>query len=335
MANPKVSVIIPVYNTGKYLEEALSSILNQTLSDIEIVVINDGSTDGSGEIIDQLALNDARIRLFSQQNQGQSVARNLGKEKASGDFIYFMDSDDYLEKDALEKCYEKCITQNLQIVFFDATIFSDDEKGEKWGYNYNRAGDIDVRVYSGVEILEILLEKELFRAPPWLFFVKRELIQNADLRFFPGIIHEDELFTPLLYIAAERVGYIPRTFFHRRIRANSTMTNSFSQKNINGYFCVIGEFSKLYKKSDNRVNAIFDHISRNIVNSVAYQASSLQLRERLYVFCFFLREGFIKFTSLKNLIILFFPFTITIKSKIFRPFLKKIKILTKQSNGFH
>ena len=95
MHSPKVSVIIPVYNTAPYLHEALSSITRQTLQELEIIIVNDGSTDGSGEIIREVAETDGRIKVFEQENQGQSVARNVGLEQATGEYIYFMDSDGY------------------------------------------------------------------------------------------------------------------------------------------------------------------------------------------------------------------------------------------------
>jgi len=325
MSIPKVSVIIPVYNTEQYLEAAISSIQNQTLKDIEILVINDGSTDKSLVIAENLFHSDKRISIFNQFNQGQSVARNLGMENASGEYLYFMDSDDLLENEALEKCYNMCVSQNLDLLFFDADVFRDDIKAIH-GFNYHRSGEIAEIIYSGVDILETLLMKNLFRASPCLFFVRRQLVEIAKLSFYPGIIHEDELFTPLLYIASERVGFIPCAFFHRRIRANSTMTKNFSQRNIRGYFCVIEQLNLLYVQSDNRVKAIIDQLTRNIVNAVAYQAGSLPLNERMSVFYYFLTKGIIKFASLKNVIILFFPITITIKSKILRPVLKKINI---------
>ena len=112
---PKVSVIVPVYNTGEYVEIAINSIIGQTLRDIEILVINDGSTDKSPEIINKLSLQDNRIKVFSQDNQGLSCSRNAGILQAEGEYLYFMDSDDYLEPDALERCYDKC--QNYDLDF--------------------------------------------------------------------------------------------------------------------------------------------------------------------------------------------------------------------------
>lgn len=113
----KVSVIIPVYNTELYIKQTVESIQKQTLYDIEIIIINDGSTDNSLSLLLELSKQDHRIKIFSQENQGLSISRNTGLEKASGEFVYFMDSDDLLEKDALEICYQKCIAEKLDLCF--------------------------------------------------------------------------------------------------------------------------------------------------------------------------------------------------------------------------
>src|SRR5574344_575286 len=108
MCIPKVSVIIPVYNTEKYVRQAVESIRRQTLKDIELIIVNDGSTDGSMTILEELAAQDERIKLFSQENQGLSVTRNIGLSHSTGEYVYFMDSDDLLVSDTLLKCYVKC-----------------------------------------------------------------------------------------------------------------------------------------------------------------------------------------------------------------------------------
>ena len=118
-----VSVIIPVYNVEKYLEEALESVINQTLKDIEIIIINDGSTDRSLEIAKGYALKDKRIKIIDQKNQGLSVARNRGIENAKGKYIYFMDSDDYIALETLEVCYKKCEEYELEMIYFVAFHF--------------------------------------------------------------------------------------------------------------------------------------------------------------------------------------------------------------------
>ena len=100
--HPKVSVIIPIYNTCHYVQEALESICRQTLTELEIIAIDDGSTDSSRKVVEQVAATDMRIRVYSQANQGQSITRNNGMQYVQGKYVYFMDSDDRLEADTLE-----------------------------------------------------------------------------------------------------------------------------------------------------------------------------------------------------------------------------------------
>ena len=113
---PKVSVIIPVYNTCNYVQEALESICQQTLEELEIIVIDDGSTDCSRAIVEEIAIKDTRIQVYKQSNQGLSITRNQGLKFSTGEYIYFMDSDDFLEPDALELCYRKCTKEDLDFV---------------------------------------------------------------------------------------------------------------------------------------------------------------------------------------------------------------------------
>ena len=177
---PKVSVVIPVYNTEKYLEATLQSIRNQTCCEIEIIVIDDGSTDCSAEIVRGAADEDGRIVLVSQPNRGLSLARNAGIARASGEFVYFMDSDDLLEKDALETCYRKCTEQRLDFVIFDAKAFSD-EGADIPGIRYERTQGMRDRVYDGRELLALLLREGRYLPSACLSFVRLGLTP-----FLPG-----------------------------------------------------------------------------------------------------------------------------------------------------
>ena len=123
---PKVSVIIPVYNVEEYLRECLDSVVNQTLKDIEIICVNDGSTDNSLAILEEYAAKDERLRVFTQENQGQSVARNLAMEKARGEYIGFVDSDDWIDLDFYEKLYRAAVKAQADIAC--ANIYKPDEK---------------------------------------------------------------------------------------------------------------------------------------------------------------------------------------------------------------
>lgn len=323
MSKPKVSVIIPVYNTEMYIEQTLASIQNQTLKDIEIVVIDDGSTDKSGTIIKNISQSDFRIKVISQLNQGLSISRNVGLNNSSGYYIYFMDSDDLLDKDTLEICYNKCEKNSLDMVFFDADIISDENYTKKWWIKYDRAGEVETNVYRGLDLMELLLEKDIFRASACLFFVKREFLLINNFTFFPGIIHEDELFTPRLFINANRIEYIPRMFFHRRVRENSIMTSKFSKKNVNGYVTVIDQLRKSYTNDKIRENTIINKIVKKIAISIGHQAVSLPFIVRLRVFYLLLIRGLLRFLSISNLISLILPFTQNFKEKIIKPLLKK------------
>ena len=121
----KVSVVIPVYNTEKYVRQAVESVMYQSLKELEIIVVDDGSTDKSLSIVEKLGDTDKRIQIYTQANQGQSIARNRGISHAHGEYIYFMDSDDLLEEDALELCYHKCKEEKLD---FDAMDYEEQKE---------------------------------------------------------------------------------------------------------------------------------------------------------------------------------------------------------------
>ncbi|MEN6568446.1 MAG: glycosyltransferase [Rikenellaceae bacterium] len=315
--NPKVSVIIPVYNSADYLKETLLSVISQTLRDTEIIVVNDGSTDKSEEIIESYQKGDSRIKYLFQPNQGQSIARNVGLDNATGDFVYFMDSDDLLEQDALEMCCNKCISEDLDFVFFDADVFS--VGNVQIGWEYIRAGKITEDMTSGDVAMEKLLNTNSFRAAPWLFFIKRAFIENFKLRFYPGIIHEDELFITQMFLLAQRVKYISKVFFHRRIRQNSTMTTGFSAKNVEGYLTVIKELRLFSKGVDNYKKMIVEGEIYLITNSLVYQSHILSVKERILIIQELKKLKCLEHADFKSLIVMCFPFTVKIK-----PILKKL-----------
>ena len=121
---PLISIIIPVYNVESYLNQCLESLKHQTLKDFEVILVNDGSTDNSLSICKEYSSLLPNCQIIEQKNQGVSVARNTGIQNASGNYFYFMDSDDYLENEALELCFEKAESNNLDFVLFDAEILN-------------------------------------------------------------------------------------------------------------------------------------------------------------------------------------------------------------------
>ncbi|MGL5965216.1 MAG: glycosyltransferase [Fusobacteriaceae bacterium] len=278
MQKPKVSVVIPVYNVELYLREALNSVINQTLKEIEIIVVNDGSTDSSLEIIKEYEKKDNRIVVINQENKGLSCARNSGLRIASGEYIYFMDSDDYISLDTLEICYTNSLENNLDFIFFDAKSFTNDNIDIS-GYDYDRSSTISEKtIFSGAEILKQLLDKKKYRSAAVLNFINLNFLKEIKLEFYPGILHEDELFTFLLFIFSKKTSYINRKFFQRRVRPNSIMTNQKGEKNMIGYLTIIREFKKirLIEKNELKRNLL----NRRIQNILGNYISLLELLDK-------------------------------------------------------
>lgn len=316
---PRISVVIPVYNTESYLEEAVRSIMEQTYTDIEIIIIDDGSTDNSLSIAHSLAREDSRISVYSQENQGQSVARNHGLSKAGGDYVYFMDSDDRLAPTTFATCHERLVRDQLEIVFFNASIQQDDAN-VRIAFDYERPPIDDNKVFTGCSLVDYLIGRDSYRCSVCLYIAKKSTIERAGLSFYPGIIHEDELFSAILFFKAQRMGYINQEFFYRRVRAGSTMLSKFSMKNINGYFTVAKKLSEYAREAPPEVSAIIVKLIGYFLNPAVYNASTLPFAARVSVFRMLKKYEFLRLIRPKNLLVLALPQLISIKG-FFKAFL--------------
>ena len=226
---PKVSVVIPVYNVEKYLGECLDSVLRQTLKDLEIICVDDGSTDGSAAILRKYAEADPRIRLISQANAGLSAARNAGMDAATGKYIYFLDSDDYISGDAMEKCLSICERDELdQLVFGCQCLFEDPGMSESECRRKERGLTMPEetcgRVFGGAELQERLCDlNNKTVCVPFRFF-RLAFLRDSGLRFCEGLVHEDDYFSPLATLASQRVKVISERFYFRRYCPGSIVT---------------------------------------------------------------------------------------------------------------
>jgi len=244
----KVSIIIPVYNVEKYLEECLESVVNQTLREIEIIAINDGSTDSSLSILEKYELRYNNFKIINQDNKGISAARNAGLRACSGKYIYFLDSDDFIDINAMEYCYKEAEKYNLDILTFDSKVFHDkDYKGEKSNESYTRFNKLDEKVMTGEDFYVYSNAKKAYKSTVWLNFYNTEYLKENNLYFYDGIVHEDEIYTLSSYLMAKRLKYIPKEFYNRRIRTDSVMTLPLSLKRIEGNYTVAEEFYRLIK----------------------------------------------------------------------------------------
>jgi len=215
----KVSVIVPVYNVEKYIERCLDSLVNQTLNDIEIIVVNDGSPDNSQSIIDKYVKKyPKKVKSFIKENGGQGSARNFGLEKSNGLYIGYVDSDDYVELDMYEKLYEKANKENLDIVVCGS--YNVYETGEK-------IKDLDKIIFSDKK-------KNAFFGRPavWNKLYKKELIVNNNCNFRSKVWYEDFDFTLNILSFAKKIGYVNEPLYNYLIREGSTMNNSNLDRNL-------------------------------------------------------------------------------------------------------
>lgn len=203
----KISVIIPVYNVEKYLRQCLDSVINQTLKDIEIICVDDGSTDGSGAILDEYAANDERIKVIHKENGGLGSARNEGLRYVNAEYIFFLDSDDFIIVDTLEKMYNKSKLLDLDICVCGGTNY-DTETGEHHVMNYsiNKKYLPQKDVFSSYEVKDTLFH--LFIGWVWDKLYKTSLIVDNKLDFPPFRNTEDTSFTYFALILSNRIGIV-------------------------------------------------------------------------------------------------------------------------------
>ena len=290
----KVSVILPIYNVGRYLDDAFLSLINQSLKEIEIIAINDGATDNSQELIDKYTTIDSRIKSIKQANQGLSGARNTGMKYCQGEYVYFMDSDDILELNALEVCYNYAKKYNADVCLFDADIFYE-ENASIVPWIYDRSTILKENyIYKGEDLFSKLLDKGQHRAVVWLQFIKWDYLNRLCLYFYPGIIHEDELFTPQLLLQTDKILYLNDKLIKHRVRSSSIQGKKYSKRNINCYLTVIDE---LLRWQD---SPIIRKFARYTLSKVFYTGHLIPLREKFGVYWRALKSGYLKYIGLKS-----------------------------------
>lgn len=233
----KVSVIVPIYNMEKYLGKCLDSLVGQTLKDIEIIAINDGSKDSSLDILNKYTKKYKNIRVFDNKNQGISKTRNFGIEKAKGEFITFIDSDDYVEKNMLELMYKKAVNDNLEVVVCDY-------------YKYFEPTDkyVETKIADFLNTTIKENKKLLFEInqSPWNKLYKKELIERVKYRFPENVKYEDFGYIPILLTEAKKIGKVNAPLNYYLIRDNSETTTI--DKRVFDIFKILDILYEYFKK---------------------------------------------------------------------------------------
>lgn len=255
----KVSVIVPAYNTKDYMEECLDSILNQTIDEIEILVVDDGSTDGTTDIIKKYEKKyPEKIKAFYKPNGGQAEARNVGLSHATGEYLGFVDSDDWIDPEMYLEMYDKAKSENADIVICDTT----DHYADRQVYHHASQFEDKFSVTPSAC-------NKIFR---------REFVGNM---IFPvGIWYEDFEFTTKNLMKTENISVIHKSFYHCHCRQVSTMTNNNSEKNLDiiTVFEHLTEFANENSMQDQYKETFeylhIDHILISTINRLEQQKSN-------------------------------------------------------------
>lgn len=230
---PKVSVIVPIYNVEKYLEKCINSLLSQTLEDIQIILVNDGSKDNSGNIAKEYEKNNKdRVIYVEKENGGLSDARNYGIKYATGDFIAFLDSDDYIEKNAYEEMYNKAIEENADYVECDFI----------WEFPNKIRVDKQYPYKNKKEMLSFV------RVVAWNKLIKRQLIIDNNLEFPKGLRYEDVEFTYKLIPFINKFAYVDKPFIHY-VQREGSIANVQNERTAE-IFTVLDNVIEFYKKNN-------------------------------------------------------------------------------------
>ena len=219
-------MIIPVYNTEKYLKECLDSIVNQSLEDIEIICIDDGSTDNSLEILREYAENDSRFKIFSQENNGQGSARNYGLDVAKGEYIYFMDSDDFIELNTLSDCYNEANKNNLDFLMFQLINYDESKKSLYHDNDYDmpNVGDLVAdNVFSYADLNHLIFQVAV---SPVNKLYSKKFLDDINVRFPEDVIFEDNVFFWNVFLNAKRIKFLKHHYYIRRRHSSSTTGNA-------------------------------------------------------------------------------------------------------------
>lgn len=211
----ELSIIVPVYNSEKFLDRCVESLLSQNISDIEVLLIDDGSTDNSLAVCNKFAMQDKRIKVFSQQNSGQSKARNVGLENASGKYITFTDSDDWIDPDYYEKLMEAAERNDADIAC--GSIIRERKNSRKFRINYTEEKSY---IYAQEKI-------DIARVPDmcyvWNKVYKASFIKEINLKFIEGMFFEDVDFVTRAVYFSNKLVTVPGTYYHYWVNHNSTV----------------------------------------------------------------------------------------------------------------
>jgi len=261
--NPKISVIIPIYNCEKYIKECLSSLFEQTFKNFEIICINDGSTDNTLKILKEFKELDDRIYVFNQNNTGPGITRNIGMNKSKGEYLIFLDSDDIFKKTMLEELYIKIKENDSDVVVCNSQNFEIKKRRKKfYEKNYLIKDEIiKQKTFSSLDIKKDFFN--LFIWWPWDKIFKRKYIENLGIKFQNLKSTEDLFFVASAVIAAKKISYLDKILINHRIGIKNSVSNS-REKSWDNFYYALKELKKFIKEKD-----LYKRFKQDFINYVA------------------------------------------------------------------
>lgn len=266
-----ISVIVPIYNVEKYLDRCVDSIINQTYKNLEIILVDDGSPDNCPQMCDDYAKKDSRIKVVHKENGGLSDARNVGMEVATGEYVSFIDSDDYISLDFYETLLETIVDNDSDIVECGVVKFYENRKFDEY------SDDLKVTNYDTLDGLEGLINENPFKQHVWNKLYKTNIA--LDIPYAVGKLNEDEFWTYQIFGKAKKVTRINKTMYYYFQRGSSIMGNGYNIR---------------------RLDALEGKMNRQAYIEKNFPTLATKAKVDLYGSCIFAYQSVLKFMSGKD-----------------------------------
>jgi glycosyltransferase involved in cell wall biosynthesis len=291
--NPKVSIIVPVYKVEPYIRKCVDSILAQTLTDFELILVDDGSPDNCGEICDEYAQKDSRVKVIHKENGGQATARNAALDIAKGQYVGFVDSDDWIEPDMYELLYGMCIQNDCEIANCSSIIYFKNKTVKNGGHA--------LTIHNRQQAMEAMLEGKLYDEVVWTKLIKRNLLE--DIRFPVGVAYEDTAFTYKVVHKSNRVSCLGAPKYHYIKRDDSTMDRAIKGIKIDAVLI----YEEMYRFIEQNYPGLTDLVTLKLANSamtilnlISFHSHQLEYRSEYYKVVKILNNHFSKTINLKE-----------------------------------
>lgn len=258
---PKISVIIPVYNAAEFLRDGLDSLLKQTLREIEIICVDDGSKDTSLEILREYEKKDERVIVIHQENQGAGAARNNGMAKAKGEYLSFLDADDFFEADMLEVAYQEAEKVEAEVCVFNADLFDHTEKIYKkctWAFRKQYFPEKQPFAATDLAVKDNIFR--MFNGWPWDKIYRREYIQRIGIEYQNLRTTNDMLFVFMALACAKRIITVDKILIHQRVNVKTSLSRT-REKSWDCFYVALVEMQKQLK--DRR---LYERLEKAFVN---------------------------------------------------------------------